>query len=120
MACNKEKGCDCEIIGVRCLPENSFIDNTNKECNGKYTSSSCIKVIGMESLKIKDNTELNKVLRDLIGGLNRYKDYNKGRSEQKGSLEITTAGEGVILSSPNGTRFIITVADDGSIKTTEL
>ena len=33
-------------------------------------------------------------------------------------IEVTTAAEGVILASPNGTRYRITVADDGTLTTT--
>ena len=51
---------------------------------------------------------------------NAYTLYNDGKSEQESTFEITTPGEGVILSSPNGTRWEITVEDDGSLTTTEL
>ena len=34
-------------------------------------------------------------------------------------IEVTDATKGVILKSANGTRFRITIADDGSLTTTE-
>ena len=51
---------------------------------------------------------------------NAYTLYNDGKSEQESTFEITTPGEGVILSSPDGTRWEITVGNDGSLTTTEL
>ena len=38
-----------------------------------------------------------------------------GSAEFAGEVECTTAGDGIILASPNGTRYRITVADDGTI-----
>lgn len=35
-------------------------------------------------------------------------------------VEVSTIGDGVILKSPDGTRWRITVADDGSLTTTGL
>ena len=41
-----------------------------------------------------------------------------GITEPEGKLEIAGAGEGIILSSPNGTRYKITVANDGTVTST--
>lgn len=41
-----------------------------------------------------------------------------GKATFARDVEITTAADGVILASPNGTRYRITVADDGTLTTT--
>jgi len=51
---------------------------------------------------------------------NIYNLYNDGHSEQEGTFEITNDGSGIILSSPNGTRYEITVEDNGTLTTTQL
>ena len=51
---------------------------------------------------------------------NAYTLYNDGRSEQEKSFEITTENEGIILKSDNGTRFKITVDDEGDLQITQL
>lgn len=99
MACNKENGCDCEILGVRCLPENSFVDNTDKGCNGVYIDSRCIRINGLKG--IVENSRLNSVLRDLLVAI---RDQSKGR----------------IVTSPNGTRYLISVDDNGALITTQV
>ena len=37
-----------------------------------------------------------------------------------GTIELPTIGQGITMLSPNGTKFKITVADDGSLTTTEV
>jgi len=37
-----------------------------------------------------------------------------------GAIQIQTAGEGIILKSPNGTCYKLTVANDGSLTTTAI
>ena len=40
-----------------------------------------------------------------------------GNATFAGDIETTTAGDGVILKSPNGTRYRLTVANDGTLST---
>ena len=40
-----------------------------------------------------------------------------GNATFTGDIETTTAGDGVILKSPNGTRYRLTVANDGTLST---
>lgn len=52
------------------------------------------------------------------GGQQNIKFYNDGDAEFAGDIETTTAATGVILKSPNGTRYRLTVADNGTLTTT--
>ena len=44
-----------------------------------------------------------------------HNDTDKWVMHPNGDFEITTAGTGIILRSPNGTRYRLTVDDDGNI-----
>jgi hypothetical protein len=51
----------------------------------------------------------------------KYKVDNTGKSTQTGAAELTTAGEGVILKTPDGTkRYKITIDNSGNLITTLL
>lgn len=43
-----------------------------------------------------------------------------GKAWLQNDLEVDKAGGGVVLKSPNGTRFLLSVGDDGSLGTTEI
>lgn len=51
---------------------------------------------------------------------NAYVLYNDGRSEQVKDIEVTEIGQGVVLKSPDGTRWRITVDNSGNLTTTAL
>ena len=51
---------------------------------------------------------------------NAFYVLQNGSAWLQNDLEIDKAGGGVVLKSPNGTRFLLTVGDDGSLGTTEL
>lgn len=51
---------------------------------------------------------------------NAYVLYFDGSSKQKKDVEIETIGSGVIMKSPDGSRWRITVANDGSLTTTKI
>lgn len=62
----------------------------------------------------------------LLGGQHRFTDVagnsyvvidDTGLLVDRGSLEVDTVGQGFILKSPNGTRYKIKVADDGTLST---
>jgi hypothetical protein len=57
-----------------------------------------------------------------LGSTDRYwRDFYLGRNMySKGDVELTDSTKGVILKSPNGTRFRITVGDDGALTTTAI
>jgi len=46
--------------------------------------------------------------------------YTKMMLKSSGDIELTGVGAGVIMKSPNGTKFKITVLDDGSLNTEEI
>ena len=60
-----------------------------------------------EALRIYDNSSTQKIT---------LKADGSGRFA--GDIETTTAATGVILKSPNGTRYRLTVANDGTLTTT--
>lgn len=51
---------------------------------------------------------------------NSYVLYNDGRSEQVKDIEVTEIGQGVVIKSPDGTRWRITVDDSGNLITNSL
>lgn len=51
---------------------------------------------------------------------NAYQLYADGRSEQKKDFEIQTIGQGVVLRSPDNSKWRITVDDLGNLITTKL
>lgn len=51
---------------------------------------------------------------------NAFYVLQNGSAWLQNNFEIDKAGGGVILKSPNGTRFLLTVGDDGSLGTTEI
>lgn len=51
---------------------------------------------------------------------NAYVLYNDGRSEQVKDIEVTEIGYGVVIKSPDGTRWRITVDNTGTLSTTSL
>ena len=57
---------------------------------------------------------------DAVNRSNAYVLYNDGRSEQVKDIEVTEIGQGVVLKSPDGTRWRITVDDSGDLTTTAL
>ena len=53
-----------------------------------------------------------------LDGVTKFTVTPGGSAQFAGDIETTTAGDGVILKSPNGTRYRLTVANDGSLSTT--
>lgn len=51
---------------------------------------------------------------------NAFYVLQNGSAWLQNDFEIDKAGGGVVLKSPNGTRFLLTVGDDGSLGTTEI
>lgn len=51
---------------------------------------------------------------------NAYVLYNDGRSEQIKDVEVKEIGQGVVIKSPDGTRWRITVDNNGDLTTTSL
>ena len=51
---------------------------------------------------------------------NAFYVLQNGSAWLQNDLEIDKSGGGVVLKSPNGTRFLLTVGDDGSLGTTEI
>ena len=51
------------------------------------------------------------------GGTQRLAIDSAGDATFAGDIETTTAAKGVILKSPNGTRYRLTVANDGTLST---
>ena len=83
---------------------------------GRYSKNGTIETIwndGSPILKVGNGTTNSN-------RNNAYTLYNDGRSEQEKSFEITTEDEGIILKSNNGTRFKITVDDEGDLQITQL
>ena len=80
---------------------------------------------GAETLPIVQGTETKKV--SIAQIVTKVDSYTKSESDtllgEKVSkigaddIEVTLATKGVILKSPNGTRYRITVNDDGSLQT---
>lgn len=63
------------------------------------------------------STGASLVLKDSSGTTNISLDGSNGSATFAGDIETTTAGDGVILKSPNGTRYRLTVANDGTLST---
>lgn len=63
------------------------------------------------------STGASLVLKDSSGTTNISLDGSNGAATFGGDIETTTAGDGVILKSPNGTRYRLTVANDGTLST---
>ena len=88
-----------------------FVDNVNGKTGAVVVTK---EDVGLNNV---DNTsDLNKPISTatqtaLVGKLNKISNED---------FEITDATKGVILKSPNGTRYRITIADDGAIITTAI
>ncbi len=85
------------FIGTEARPLNA--DDTNTIVIGHYTNG-----IGANTVAIGNFLVTRTRLRGVV--------------ETNNDFESITAGSGVILKSPNGTRYRITVDDSGAIKAT--
>lgn len=63
-------------------------------------------------------TETGYSFKATQSGVTKFVVTPGGSAQFAGDVETTTAGDGVILKSPNGTRYRLTVANDGTLSTT--
>ena len=72
---------------------------------------------GVTTAKLSSGTSASLDLRNTSNQTTILLRSDNGSATFAGDIETTTAGDGVILKSPNGTRYRLTVANDGTLST---
>ena len=104
-------------VGIRSLAATTFFLQTGEGLNG---SSNYIKSRNGDSFTIgTSNTERLTILTGGNVGIGTTNPTSKLQVKD-GDIEVETIASGVILKSPNGTRYRITCGDDGALITTAI
>lgn len=68
------------------------------------------------TLQVETERPAGYFLRGKRGGTTYFDVRADGRVSAAGNVELPTAGTGVIMKSPNGTRYRLTITDGGTLK----
>ena len=78
------------------------------------------KVIGTDGTTGADQGKTKNFTVSALGAHILHTSTLTGGTNVNGDVEVTESANGVILKSPNGTRYRITVDDSGNLTTTSL
>lgn len=111
-------------IGTVSSTELGYVDGVTSsiqtQLNGKAASSHTHTIANVTNLQSTLDGKAAAVHSHAIADVTGLQSALDSKAAATGStdIEITDATKGVILKSPNGTRYRLTVADDGSLTTT--